>query len=441
MSQSDQANLPPGDSRKTSLQRWVGGTFAGLLLAAVTAAAVWQLYPPAPHVAYVKLYMPAHPPALPGFEHPEGDIDFARFQRTQFALLRSRPVLNAALRNPRVKEINLNALTKGANPAEWLEDQIRVETSDDPELPRVSMIGDNPEQLKVLVNAVVDAYLSEVVEKDTTKGRLERIDKLKEIKQVYQDRVTRFKDNHRKLAEATGAGQDQLLALKQELAQQEMAAVKADYLKALIELRRLQREAKLAEGQVYFKLTDASLATLRARKVPEGLLRKVDALKDRKFDTGEEFAQELDKLLDRGEVNVYRDLVLAQAEVREGPQAQAGQLKEKIEYQRRLTSLLAKELDEMQERNKGFVKAKIDIEENSFELRQAHNGVNKVSDEIDKLTIELPSPPRVKKWDDVQTVAPDDKPRLKAAGLSGVGAFAAVLLVVGFLDLRARRAR
>ncbi len=528
---------PPATPTLTALlkalrRRWMLAATLGILVAAVTATAVWFYLPPGKHTAFIKLHMPANPPSLPGFEHPEAGVEFQAFQRTQFALMHTRPVLNAALRDPRVKDINFDALARGANAVDWLDGQIRIDMPDGPELPRVVMVGDNPEQLKALVNAVVDAYLTEVVEKDTTKNRLERIDKLKDIRQLYFDRVKRFNENHRKLAEAAGAGQDQLLALKQELGQREMAAVKGELVRTDTELRRLTFELRMYEGKPYLKLSEKWLETLKAQGVPEAFLTKVAALKDKTFDTKEEFSQEVDKVFDDAERNLYQDHyedyrghVVDQLELKTKPiaisdipdqivdaaidkaleperaardrlasdleqvrqavadennfkvrqlrenirakdeliaeqrkklrptykqrmlekaqtdsQSQVVWMKEQLGYYKELKRTQEKQLEDMAERSKGFLKATLDMEENKFELAQAQKGLEKVSAAIDTLNIELPAPPRVKKWEEVQTVAPDETSRkMKMAGMGGLGAFGAIVLLVSFLEWRARR--
>jgi hypothetical protein len=76
----------------------------------------------------------------------------------------------------------------------------------------------------------------------------------------------------------------------------------------------------------------------------------------------------------------------------------------------------------------------LDLEDNKVELQLAQEGFQKVAKEIDSLQMEMPTPPRVRKWEDAVVVAPDDTPRkLKAAGLAGLGAFVIVLVLASFV--------
>jgi hypothetical protein len=435
----------PADARRASLRRWVCGTLLGLLLAGLTAVAVGAFLPRGQHVAYFKLYMPANPPHI-FWDHPEGGVDFQNFQRTQFALLRSRPVLFAVLRDEKVQKLNLDAMTGGANPVEWLEGQIRVDMPDDRELPRVAMSGDDPEALKVLVTAVVDAYLNEVVHKKTLEHRQQRLERLQGVQATYAGRLKRLKQKERDLAKAAGANKDEFLLLRQELAHQQMAAAKSELFKTNAELRKLEFEVRFYEGKPYVILTDASLKALRDARLPEAVVTKLDALKDQPFDTPDAFSQKLATVLDAGEQNLALDLVLKHLEAKKkSPNDAGGQvawMKERIKYDTEYRDALIKEVTHLQQEERNFQGGVQDLEDNRFELKQAEAGVQRVADAIDKLTIEMPAPERVSKWDnEVVAVAPDETPRHRAIVLSGVGAFAAVLLVVGFLDFRARRAR
>jgi hypothetical protein len=67
----------------------------------------------------------------------------------------------------------------------------------------------------------------------------------------------------------------------------------------------------------WLKLTDKSLAALRADKVPEGVLAKLNPLQEKRFLTHEDFLGELANRLDQDERHRYRDLLLKHAEVRD----------------------------------------------------------------------------------------------------------------------------
>ena len=58
---------------------------------------------------------------------------------------------------------------------------------------RIAMSGDHPEELVLLVDAVTEAYLQEVVNKEQKK-RLERLDQLKELYNRAEDSLLEFRE-------------------------------------------------------------------------------------------------------------------------------------------------------------------------------------------------------------------------------------------------------
>src|SRR4051812_36498286 len=82
---------------KALRRRWVLALATGLLCAGSVAAAMWYLMPPAQYTAEAVLNVSASPPRLI-FTTAE---EWSRFYyQNQLAMIRSRLVLNAALRQP-----------------------------------------------------------------------------------------------------------------------------------------------------------------------------------------------------------------------------------------------------------------------------------------------------------------------------------------------------
>ena len=103
---------------------------------------------------------------------PADPVEFEDFKRTQAALIRSRLVLNAALN---MKGVGQQPTVKAqADPIGWLAAHVRVDFPDNGEVMRVGLDGDDVEELKVLVNAVTDAYFQEVVNKTLAARRWPR---------------------------------------------------------------------------------------------------------------------------------------------------------------------------------------------------------------------------------------------------------------------------
>ena len=142
----------------------------GVPLALLAAAAAWVAVP-AYYTAFALLKVASTEPRLV-FKKAESEQSFETYRQTQMAMIQSRFVLNAALRQPGISE--LETIRTKTYPLEWLEDKITVGTYNSPEILKISLEGDNPEDITKIVNAVKDAYLDEVVLADR-KQRITRL--------------------------------------------------------------------------------------------------------------------------------------------------------------------------------------------------------------------------------------------------------------------------
>jgi hypothetical protein len=117
-----------------------------------------------------------------------GDADqFAVFKRTQVQLIKSGAVLRAAVRQPKIAELSV-VRRYGDNAVNWLRQELVIDYPDDAEVMRVSLAGDQPEQVVQIVDAVVKSYLSEVVDR----ARDERLTQEGRLEKKYVDIVTEF---------------------------------------------------------------------------------------------------------------------------------------------------------------------------------------------------------------------------------------------------------
>ena len=88
--------------------------------------------------------------------------DFEIYKGTQQQLLTSDVVLIAALRKP--EAASLAVVQKQDDPVKWLARNLRVELPPNSEIMRVSLTTSKPDEAALLVGAVVDAYMNEVVD-------------------------------------------------------------------------------------------------------------------------------------------------------------------------------------------------------------------------------------------------------------------------------------
>src|SRR5271165_6768719 len=185
------ASTPPtvvtyAPTARTLLQalrrRWLLATTLGVVAGVAAFVAAWSLLPAPPHTARSLLHIAAAQPRVL-FKTSEYRPDANAFRQTQLALVKSRLVLNAALRQPKVAD--LTTIRKEPDPIAWLEKELKVTYTSSPEILSVTLSGDPPDELKTIVDAVVTAYLQEIVNKEQIK-RQARLDQLEKISIKYQ---------------------------------------------------------------------------------------------------------------------------------------------------------------------------------------------------------------------------------------------------------------
>ncbi len=204
-------------------RKWVPALALGIPAGLLAAALVWELVP-AKYVSYALLKIHQYEQVLT-FETKERHSEFLTYRDTQKAFLKSRGVLTSALRNPDVAECT--TLKSVGHPVDWLAQELLVDEQISPEFLRIGLSGEFPRDLAIIVNAVKDAYLNEVVYNERNE-RIERLRKLEESFREVDTRVRTAQENIDKLAEHLGTGDAKAAILKQGLIQQQLMDLQKD---------------------------------------------------------------------------------------------------------------------------------------------------------------------------------------------------------------------
>ena len=96
----------------------------------------WFLLPAPPHTARSQLYVASEQPRFL-FTTNEARSDAGAFRQTQVALLKSRLVLNAALRQGKVAELPI--VREQEEPVAWLEKELKAASGASPEILSVAL--------------------------------------------------------------------------------------------------------------------------------------------------------------------------------------------------------------------------------------------------------------------------------------------------------------
>src|SRR5439155_11508568 len=159
---------------KALARRWPLALVLGVILAGAGATAAWYLLA-APYAAVAQVRIASTEQKILFKNSEEGRSEFLTYLRTQARRLKSRFVLNEALKRDEVK--NLPIVLRQPDPLVWLEDELQVESQEGSEIITVTLRGPEPSELTALVNAVVKAYEKEFIETETTqrKARLDEV--------------------------------------------------------------------------------------------------------------------------------------------------------------------------------------------------------------------------------------------------------------------------
>src|SRR5262249_5972918 len=121
------------------------------------------------------------------FNTPEGQKNMEVYQRSQIELVKSRLVLNAALPEEEVK--NLPVVPEQPDPIDWLVRQVQAEFTS-AESMQIRITGNDPQAVKILVDAVRDAYIREAAPAEQ-KEKLARLSKLEKLFQDNADQLNK----------------------------------------------------------------------------------------------------------------------------------------------------------------------------------------------------------------------------------------------------------
>src|SRR5439155_16164863 len=127
-------------------------------------------------------------------------------QRDQVSLVKSRLVYNAALKLQKVAE--LSVVREQTDPLDWLDKRLLADFSVAPYSLRIALVGDRPQELVTLVDAIREVYVKEFFEKDQL-DRSERLTALEQMRDDY-DRSFRARKKDQEELEKNGISRDAL---------------------------------------------------------------------------------------------------------------------------------------------------------------------------------------------------------------------------------------
>jgi capsular exopolysaccharide synthesis family protein len=445
---------------------WLRAVTLAVVGAAAAAAAAYFGMPQSRALTRSVLHVyPQSPYNL--FPDAQSRLDFIGYKKTQAALIKSRMVLNAALRRKHVDPKNpdftigqLRLLKDQIDPVDWLDTHVVADYSA-PEILTISLTGDDPEELVPIVNAITHVYLDDVVAKEGF-DRLQWLDKLTGIYDTYKKRLDGKRTNLRVLADEAGANDPANISLMQRLALEQAALIQKELLELQSEVRRLTVQEGFGED----KAKEADKA-----KIPQGLVNE-QIEKDLQVQNYHLEEARLQAQLDeykRVNPGLWQSLPQAQqkqselASVRKalderrreiGPKLEdelrkqfatnledrVVQNKDRLAFLKKLKDRLTKDLKDSELTSKKLNGNGLDMENLRKELAQEDSIFERVGMQAETLKVEHDAPARVQLIEEGVVSRPDQRVRRMAATAgAGVGALALILFGLTWWECRSLR--
>jgi len=424
---------------------WKMALTIGTPAAAVALVVAWLMIP-CHYTSDALLRIAAREPRLV-FQTAEGPSDFLTYRKTQIALIKSRFVLNAALRKPGIAE--LDTVREQQYPLQWLGKVIEVGSGESPEILRIALTGDRPEELAAIVNAVKDAYLDEVVLAER-KERLSRLNDLERIFEQTENKVRQKEERVSGLAKELGSGDSKALTIKQQMALEYFADLQREHSRVRFELMRAQVNGS-TKNSLPDEVDEASpLADSPDQIAGSGIPMPADPrviVASRRITQLKELIARFERQVvdkDHPALMRYREeLKNLEALVADG--GLGGSLSPKgrqnrLELLKRQEKMLREEVEKYSQLVKNIGTSSYELESAQTEIGQIAKVSDRVGSEMEALRIELQSPPRVTLLQGAEIPQTRDvvrKNRLTSA--AGFGIFGIVLLCTALLEFRAYR--
>jgi len=222
---TDSQNMGPSLSAKSYAhsfrRRWGLAITLGVVLATLTAGILYLVIPlnyEAAAMLRVRRQVEQILPT-PGRGNHVTDLDYQTYKQTQSTLIRSPYVLTAALRKEAVSQLEM--IREEPNPVDWLSREISAYYPEKSEILRIGMQGENPEELKTVIDSVHEAFMEEIVFAER-RTQLNRLDVLKRTYRKSLSDAREKTDMIFSLAANVGTADVPAVEMRQQMAIMEM---------------------------------------------------------------------------------------------------------------------------------------------------------------------------------------------------------------------------
>ena len=219
-------------------RRWLPATALALTLASIAGILTWVFLPKGfESVAWLRVRDKS---GMFGVGGGRDNAEYEAYRKTQVQLIKSPFVLTSALRRPGISSLSI--LSAEDDPVGYLMRNIQVSAPMESEVVQVRMRGEDAKEVTQIVNAVAQAYLSDVVNKEKSE-RLNRRDTLERKYKENMAEVRSSLDTYNNLAKSLGTADTAEVATQRSLLLDHLGTLRA-------QLNQTQRDLTLIDAEL-----------------------------------------------------------------------------------------------------------------------------------------------------------------------------------------------
>jgi succinoglycan biosynthesis transport protein ExoP len=219
-------------------RRWLSGLLTGAVLAAVVGTVLWVFIPVSFEAVSLVRVRRTEPELLQ--KRKSTDQEYVTYKQTQATLVTSPFVLNAALRKPGIEQLRMIS-REAPNQLPWLAGELSVSYPGDSEIMRVGLRGDRKDDATQIVQAVVEAYMSEIVLSEKS-DKSRRRDTLQAQQRTNDALIKEKLDQINTLGEQIGASDHDMARVRQLVEHDVLRTISHKQTEVQAQLERLQLE-------------------------------------------------------------------------------------------------------------------------------------------------------------------------------------------------------
>jgi capsular exopolysaccharide synthesis family protein len=439
-------------------RHWVLAMTLGAICSGGAAALAWKLMPASEYMARAMLQVHANERGVLVDEIRLSTNEFRTFQKTQETLIKSHRVLNAALDDSKISQLR-TIKEHPVEPSTWLAENLKIDFQG--EIMNVGLGGNDPRDITLIVNAVVDAYLNNLVNAAGYDRRVES-DALREKLLKFQESLKSKREHRKGLAMEAGAGDQDNLKKKLESSLADLNTVNKELWFAKSELRKAEIERDLAMRKATPNIDQATID----RDVEELIARNPDvvAMEDHlthledsvtkakttmrnigRDQAGRETLRQIQQTKKdlehlRAEVGAKAEASLMAAATGGNSDNAMADIRDRLAFYGTYVTFLESESKRLTKASEGVNQQTTDLSAIDSEIATLEATTQKMAERVHKLEIELGAPLRIELIEHAdQPRLPDAKKRLMVTAGAGMGTLALVLLGISFLEYRIRR--